>query len=95
MTASSTTPATSPACWSESHCAGYIALRRRNDTMSSAGTASSVTIVSAGESHNITTSDITSITRLPVSIGRKLNSICTSARSELARDTSCPVGSWS
>ena len=39
--------------------------------------------MSVGESHSITPSDMTSITRLPVSMGRKLRSICTSARSAL------------
>ena len=51
--------------------------------------------MSGGESTSITTSDSTSVNTLPVASGRKLSRVWTSPRSELARDTIWPVGSWS
>ena len=51
LTASSTTPATSPARCSESHCAGNMTRRRRNDTNSSAGTIASTMSVRERRQH--------------------------------------------
>ena len=68
--------------------AGYIVERSFSETNSSAGTVTSATSVSIGDSHSITASDMITMTTLPVSMGRNASSICTSWRSELARDTS-------
>ncbi len=69
MTASSTTPATSPArCWA-SHVAGNTALRIFSPVTSSSGTISRAISVSAGDRTVITMSDTTSSTTLPSRIG--------------------------
>ena len=69
--------------------------RSFSDTNSSAGTVASTITVSSGDSTSITISERNSRTTLPVASGRKLSSAWTNARSELARDTIWPVGSWS
>ncbi len=96
MTASSTTPATSPArCWA-SHVAGNTALRIFNPVISSSGTIARAISVSAGERKAMTISETTSRTTLPSRIGmidRTPSIIPTSVE---ARDTTWPVSirSW-
>ena len=95
VTASSTTPATSPARCCASQLAGKIVVRNRSVTNSSAGSASSATSVSGGDRTTITTSATTRNTRLPSMIGRNISSPCSRPTSLLARDTSWPVCIWS
>ncbi len=70
VTASSTTPATSPArCWA-SHVAGNTALRIFSPVISSSGTIARAISVSVGERNAMTISETTSSTTLPSRIGR-------------------------
>ena len=66
------------------HPVGDREQRRQTTSASSA---------SSGESTNMTTSDSSIISTLPVISGRKFSRPCTSAESEFARETSWPVGS--
>ena len=94
-TASSTTPATSAArCWA-AQVAGKTRSRMRPEATARAGSTTRAMAVSAGLRASMTTSDSTSITRLPIISGRKASSICTMRTSLPARDIACPVSSRS
>ena len=57
----------------------------------SSGTMMRLTSARSGDRKNMTMSDSTIRMTLPVMMGSMLSRPCTSAESEFARETSCPV----
>ena len=95
MTDSSTTAATSPVFCCASQLAGNTVVRNFSATSRRIGPTLASTSVSNGDSVSMITSDTANITTFASPIGRNISKPCTSATSELARDTSCPVESSS
>src|SRR3954471_7785625 len=96
VTASSTTPATSPIRCCASHVAGKMVVRSRTANTSKIGTAVTAIRVRGAERVSITTKATISPTKLPLMMGRNESSPWMRATSELARETSWPVciSSW-
>ena len=95
MTVSSTCCATSAACCWADHVAGNSDRRDRIVTIAAAGSTTSVTRVSSGESHSMAATEVTTSVAVPSVNGTIDSSPCTSCRSVIARDATCPVRSAS
>ena len=95
VTVSSTCCATSAACCCADHVAGNSDRRDRIVTIAAAGSTTSVTRVSSGESHSIAAIDVTTSEAVPSVKGTIDSSPCRSCRSVIARDATCPVRSAS
>ncbi len=94
-TAASTTEATSAASCCACQLAGNRSWRERTAISHSAGPTTRATSVRGSDNVAISTTDTTNINALPHMFGRNCNSIWMSVTSEMARLTTCPVGSSS
>ncbi len=95
VTVSSTCWAMSAArCWAD-QVAGNSPARTFVVTSTAAGSMTSATTASSGDSQNIATTDTTTMPISPALSGTIDSRPCTSCRSVMARDTTCPVRSAS
>ena len=95
MTVSSTCWAMSAARCCADQVAGNSVLRVRFVITAASGSMTSEITVSSGDSHSIAAIETTTSTTVPADSGTIDSSACTSCRSVIAREATCPVRSGS